>query len=102
MKKAVMVSAILLFCSVCRAQEAASAPEPETRMKTLEHQVRTLAEEVALLRGELKALRDAKSIDARPETRVLLASAHLETGTVGSSSVAATPEAAPQVPQTQV
>jgi len=64
MKKAVMVSAILLLCSVCRAQEAAPAPGPEARMKTLEQQVHTLAGEVALLRGELKALRDAKSIDA--------------------------------------
>ncbi len=101
MKKAVMVSAILLLCSVSRAQEVAPAPGPETRMRTLEQQVHTLAEEVALLRGELKALRDAKSIDA-PENRVLLASAHLEPGTVGGSSVAATREAAPQVPQTQV
>ena len=100
MKKAVMVSAILLLCSVSRAQEVAPAPGPETRMRTLEQQVHTLAEEVALLRGELKALRDAKSIDA-PENRVLLASAHLEPGTVGGSSVAAAPEAAPQVPQTQ-
>jgi hypothetical protein len=112
MKKAVMVSAILLLCSVSRAQEIAPAqasgpgqpatPGPETRMRTLEQQVHTLAEEVALLREELKALRDAKSIDSVPENRVLLASAHVEPATVGSSSVAATPEVAPQVPQTQV
>jgi hypothetical protein len=112
MKKAVMVSAILLFCSVSRAQEIAPAqasgsgqsatPGPETRMRTLEQQVHTLAEEVALLREELKALRDAKSIDSAPENRVLLASAHIEPATVGGSSVAGTPEAAPQVPQTQV
>src|SRR5882762_3137577 len=100
MKKAVMVSAILLFCSVSRAQDI--APAPETRLRTLEQQVQTLAEEVALLRGELKAFRDAKSIDANPEAGVLLASAHVEPATVGGSSVAATPEATPQVPQTQV
>jgi hypothetical protein len=112
MKKAVMVSAILLLCSVSRAQEIAPAqasgpgqsvtPGPETRMRTLEQQVHTLAEEVALLREELKALRDAKSIDSVPENRVLLASAHVEPATVGGSSVAATPEVASQVPQTQV
>ena len=100
MKKAVMVSAILLLCSVSRAQEI--APAPETRLRTLEQQVQTLAEEVALLRGELKAFRDAKSIDANPEARVLLASAHVEPAMVGGSSVAATPEATPHVPQTQV
>lgn len=111
MKKTVMVSAIVLLCSSARSQETAPAPAsgtaqpatlgPETRIRTLEQQVHTLAEEVALLRDELKALRDAKSIDAAPENRVLLASAHVEPATVGSSSVAATPEAAPQVPQTQ-
>ena len=71
MKKAVIVSAILLLCSLSRAQEIAPAqasdpwrsatPGPETRMRTLEQQVHTLAEEVALLREELKALRGAKS-----------------------------------------
>jgi hypothetical protein len=70
-------------------------------MRTLEQQVHTLAEEVALLREELKAVRDAKAIEAAPQGRVLLASAHLEPGMVGSSSRAAAAEAAPQVPQTQ-
>jgi hypothetical protein len=73
------------------------------RVNTLEQQVHTLAEEVALLREELKALRDAKSIDAAPESRVLLASAHVEPGTVSSTSTPAVPEAqASQLPQTQL
>jgi len=113
MKKAVMLSAILLLCSVSRAQNI--APEPssgaaqsatpgqETRMRTLEQQVHTLADEVALLRGELKALRDAKSIDAAPDGRVLLASAHVQPGTEGSSSSLAVAEPpTSQVPQTQM
>ena len=64
MKKAVMVSTIfLLLCSMSRGQETAP-PSPsgnrlttsvgeEARIKMLEDHVRSLAEEVALLRGEL-------------------------------------------------
>jgi hypothetical protein len=111
MKKTVMVSAILILCPGLRAQESSTVQMPsgsgggnsvqETRMRTLEDQVRTLAEEVALLRGEVKALKDAKALDAAPESPVLLASAHVDPGTV-SSSVATAPEvSAPQVTQTQ-
>jgi hypothetical protein len=113
MKKAVMVSAILLLCSLSRAQEIVPAPAsgttqpatpgPEIRMKTLEQQVQTLAEEVALLREELKAMRDAKSIDAAPDHRVLLASSHIEPGMEGSSSsLAAAEPHTSQLPQTQM
>jgi hypothetical protein len=112
MKKAVMVYAILFLCSISRAQESASAPPSsgntfaapaqEARMKTLEEQVHTLAEEVALLRGELNALRDAKSSEAARGGQVLLASSHVEPGMFSSSSAPAAPEALPsQLPQTQ-
>lgn len=110
MKKAVMVSAILLLCSMSRAQEAAPAPSTsgngsaplaqEARINALEEQVRTLAEQVALLQGEMKALREAKSPSAAPEGQILLASAHVQPGTESSSSVPAEP-LAPQVPQMQ-
>src|SRR5439155_20447762 len=81
----------------------------ETRMKALEDQVRTLAEQVALLRGELKEFRDAKSVRPRPADQVLLASSHVEPGTLPTSApvsaVPSAPEAAspasPQVTQTQ-
>ena len=109
MKKAVMLSVILSLCSGVHAQETKqvpgmnlpATPGQETRMRTLEQQVRTLAEEVALLRGELNALRDAKSPDAAPESSILLASSHIEPGTVSNSSAVAAPEATPQVPHTQ-
>ena len=111
MKKAVMLSVLLSLCSAAHAQENASpqvpdvnAPAPpgqETRMRNLEQQVRTLAEEVALLRGELKALRDAKSPDAAQAGRILLAASHVEPGTFSSSSAISAPEATAQVPQTQ-
>jgi len=38
----------------------ASAPSADARIKTLEDEVRSLAEQVALLRGELSNLRNAK------------------------------------------
>jgi outer membrane murein-binding lipoprotein Lpp len=110
MKKAVMVSAILLLCSMSRAQETAPAPSSsgngsaplpqDARINALEEQVRTLAEQVALLQGEMKALRDAKSPSGAPEGQILLASAHVQPGTESSSSVPAEPLAS-QVPQTQ-
>jgi len=118
MKKAVMVSAILLLCSALRAQESApmqsssgdrsAAAAQETRMKTLEEQVRTLGEELAVLRGELKAMREAKAGESVPEGRVLLAAAHLGPGMLPanppSTAASASPDpapASPQVAQTQ-
>ena len=104
MKRAVMLSAILSLCSGAHAQvpgsDVSAPPGQEIRMRNLEQQVGTLAEEVALLRRELNALRDAKSPDATPESRILLASAHIEPGTFSSSSAIAAPEATAQVPQT--
>ena len=110
MKKAVMVSAILLLCSMSRAQEAAPAPSSsgngsgplaqDARINALEEQVRTLVEQVALLQGEMKALREAKSPSGAPEGQILLASAHVQPGTESSSSVPAEPLAS-QVPQMQ-
>ncbi len=82
----------------------------ETRMKVLEDQVRTLAEQLALLRGELKALRDAKSVEPRSADPILVASSHLQPGILPTatpaSAVPAVAEAAPspaspQLAQTQ-
>ena len=112
MKKAVMLSAVLFLCSTSRAQQTAPSPSSaanaapataeELRIKTLEDHVRTLAEEVALLRGELNALRDAKAADPSPAARVLLASATIAPPESSSSLPIATgAPPAPQVPQTQ-
>jgi hypothetical protein len=118
MKRAVLVSAILLLCSAARAQEStaaqvsgwnSSAVSPqEVRMKALEDRVRTLAEEVAVLRGELKIVRDAKSAEPASDPRILLAAAHVEPGMLPAnpSPIAASAQpdpasAAPQLAQTQ-
>ena len=88
------------------ATGSAAASAQDKRLKTLEAQVRTLAEEVALLRGELSALRDAKSPVAAPAS-LLLASSHVEPGMLPAAPAPALPTpaapdpAAPQVAQTQ-
>ena len=109
MKKAAILSAILLLCTSSRAQQSAAAqasgtaPEAEARMRTLEQQVHTLAEQVALLREELRASRDMKSKDPALEDRVVLASAHVQPATVAIASAPAVPEAqASQLPQAQM
>jgi hypothetical protein len=108
MKKFVIVSVIFCLGSAAYAQEAPPAAAPsvplaqEARMKALEDQVRALAEEVAVLRGELKTVRDAKSPDPTPDARLLLASSHVESGTLAASPASSAPgsEASP-LPQTQ-
>jgi len=85
------------------AGAATIAPE-EVRMRALEEQVRTLAEEVALLRGELKTIRDTKSADPATGSRLLLASTRMEPGVLPSSTpstVAPVPAPEPQIAQTQ-
>src|SRR5713226_6581112 len=114
MKKFVIVSAIFFLSSTAYAQETPTAAAPsaplaeEARMKALEDQVRTLAEEVAVLRGELKAVRDAKSAEPASDSRVLLTAAHVEPGMLpanpSSIAASASPDpapASPQVAQTQ-
>jgi hypothetical protein len=106
MKRFVALSALLLFSSFARAQEAPSVPaKPEippantedARMKALEEQVRTLAGEVAILRSELKELRETKSPEQPSGPQVLLASAHPEPGMLPSPPA----PAAAQTTQTQ-
>ena len=89
MKRIATLFALLVFSSIAHAQDAPSVPAKrdispanteDARMKALEEQVRTLAGEVALLRGELKELRETKSSEPSTGPQVLLASAHPESG----------------------
>jgi hypothetical protein len=106
MKRFAALPALLLFSSIAHAQDASSAPAKhdatpasteDARMKVLEEQVRTLAGEVALLRTELKEVRDTKSPEQPSGPQVLLASAHPEPGMIPAASA----PAAPQAVQTQ-
>ncbi len=104
MKRFAALFALLLFSSMTRAQDATSvsvkpdvsvANTEDARMKALEEQVRALAGEIALLRSELKELRETKAPEQSSAPQVLLASAHPEPGMLPSAP------AAPQVAQTQ-
>src|SRR6266849_10082547 len=106
MKRIAALFALLLFSSMAHAQDAPSvaanretspANREDARMKALEEQVRSLAGEVALLRVELKELRETKSPEQSSGPQVLLASSHPEPGMLSSSPV----PAAAQVAQTQ-
>jgi hypothetical protein len=106
MKRFAALSTLLLFSSTTHAQDSPSVPAKrdvsvasteDARMKALEEQVRTLAGEVALLRSELKVLREAKSPELPSNPQLLLASSHPEPGMLASSPA----PAAPQTTQTQ-
>jgi hypothetical protein len=119
MKRIIVLSALFCCSSVASAQQA-PPPEPkkdvpaapssvvaseEARMKTLEDQVRTLAEQVTLLRGELKAMREARSVEPRSEEPILLTASHVTPGILAPSTppAAASPDPAkPQATQTQI
>jgi len=88
----------------------AAAEDPAaSRMKALEDQVRALAAEVEMLRGEVKELSEARTTGAAPESRLLLASAKVEPGMIlapaapetPAASPLATPSAAPIAPAAQ-
>jgi len=121
MKRFSVLSLVVLFSTSAYAQEkpsisgkqdgpsagaASTAPE-EVRIRALEEQVRTLAEQVALLRGELKTIREAKPADPATAGHLLLASTRMEPGMLPSSTpsiAAADPNPASpaaQVAQTQ-
>ncbi len=106
MKRFAVLPVLLLFSSIAHAQDASSVPikravssanTEDARMKALEEQIRTLAGEVALLRSELKELRETKSPQQSSGPQVLLASARPEPGMLASPPA----PAAPQATQTQ-
>jgi len=70
---------------VSAKREVSLANTEDARMKALEEQLRTLAGEVALLRSELKELRQSKSPEQSSGPQVLLASAHPEPGMLPST-----------------
>ncbi len=119
MKKIAILS-VFVFCTAASAQQAPPAQpnadrsaveekkdvpsqtSEDSRMKTLEDQLRTLAEEVALLRGELKTLRDARAVDPVTGSRVLLTSTRIEPGMLPAAAPEPNPNPLPpQIAQTQ-
>jgi hypothetical protein len=103
MKRIVLSSILALLSSFSvRAQQTAAAPSAplgEARIQSLEEQVRTLAEQVALLRAELQTMRQTQAPAAPTVNQVLLAAAHVEPGMVAAEPAKAAP---PQVPPAPV
>src|SRR5260370_15295080 len=104
MKRFAALFALLLFSSMTRAQDATSgsvkpgvsvANTEDARMKALEEQVRALAGEIALLRSELKELRETKAPEQSSAPQVLLASSHAEPGMLVSVPAPSVPQVAP-------
>lgn len=115
MKKFAFLSTLIFFCPVGQAQDSPPGSLSPTlainelRIKALEEQVRSLADEVALLRAELKEMRAIKSAQPLTSDPVLLASNYVAPGLspaaatpVSTTSAApAQPPAPAQVAQTQ-
>lgn len=111
MKRIAVLSAVIFCSSVASARQApaseskknvpapqSAASSEDTRMKTLEDQVRALAEQVTLLRGELQAMRDVRSVEPRAEEPILLTASHVTPGILAPSAPPvspASPEASP-------
>lgn len=86
-----------------KEQDTAAAPagaQPAERMKALEEQVRALAAEVQILRGELKAVRDAQT--SSPGGDRLLAASPAAPGAVALPSSPEPAALAPQAPGGQL
>jgi hypothetical protein len=78
------------------AEQAAWAGAPasanaDSRIKMLEDEVRSLAEQVALLRGELTTLRDAKTPAPLSKDGLLLASTSVQPGSIPVSNAWSSP-----------
>jgi hypothetical protein len=104
MKRIVLSSILaLLFSLSVRAQQTATSPGPpgEARIQSLEEQVRTLAEQVALLRAELQTMRQTQAPAAPAPNQVLLAAAHFEPGMITAAPANAVTPAAPSAPASE-
>jgi len=111
MKRLFLLLSLLCFVLAngpANAQEAPplvgsqlSGTASDARILSLEEQVRTLAEQVALLRAEMQSMRRANRPAAPQESQVLLTAAHIESGMV-PASVSPAAEAAPPAQPTPV
>ncbi|HXX99808.1 MAG TPA: bZIP transcription factor [Candidatus Limnocylindrales bacterium] len=106
MKKFAFLSAMVFYCVAASAQQSSpvapssTSTTEDTRMKSLEERVNTLTKEVALLRAELQAMREAKSPQTSIGDRILLASTRVEPGMIPApaSSVGNSPTSPEPVP----
>jgi len=102
MKRFALFAALVSISMPAFAQETAiSKPAQATsdaRIQSLEDQVRTLAEQVSLLRVELQTMRDTKAPATASEGKNILASSQVEPGTPPSATDPAATSAVSPVP----
>src|SRR5438445_5968533 len=117
MKRVIPLLILILLTSFsARAQQPAapSITPGEARIQCLEEQVRSFAEQVALLLAELQTMRQTQAPAIPVTTQVLLTAAHVEPGMLAATSIHVAPassqpasaaapiaSAPPQVTQTQ-
>src|SRR6266436_5991409 len=88
MKRIALTFALVFVALPLAAQESASssansgAAAGEVRIQSLEDKVRTLTEQVELLRAELQSMREVRTPAPAADAKLLLASSHVEPGTV--------------------
>src|SRR5438552_10989612 len=118
MKRIALTFAFVFVALPLAAQESASssansgAAAGDLRIQSLEDKVRTLSEQVELLRTELQAMREVRTAAPAGDAKLLLASSHVEPGTLPAApdpaATVVTPQPAavaapapPQAAQTQ-
>jgi hypothetical protein len=114
MKKIALPFALILFAVTTHAQDASSAPEKKgspgpvsstptdnsARIQALEMLVRSLAEEVAALHGELRELRKASLASPTSAGNVSVTSPHSEPGALPTPTASPSPAVAAPALQT--
>ena len=117
MKRIALTFAFVFVGLPLAAQESPSsansgAAAGDVRIQSLEDKVRTLSEQVELLRTELQAMREVRTAAPAGDAKLLLASSHVEPGTLPAApdpaATVVTPQPAavaapapPQAAQTQ-
>jgi hypothetical protein len=85
MKRFALFAALVSIATPVFAQETPAAKPAsaagDARIQSLEDQVRTLAEQVSLLRAELQTMRDARAPATAGDGKIILASSQVEPGT---------------------
>src|SRR5262245_43276674 len=114
MKRIALLFALILFAVTAYAQDAPTAQDKKdsppavsptqsdsgARIQALEMQLRSLADEVAALRAELRELRKASLSAPTVNGRVLLTSSHVEPDVLPIAAAPSSPAVAAPAPQT--
>jgi hypothetical protein len=103
MKRFVLLLTLAISGPPLYAQQTASdsvntSSTDDSRIRLLEEQIRTLTEQVALLRAEMQSLHQANTPGQKLPDHLLLASSHIEPGSLPASTKEADAETAPVAP----